>query len=268
MQTRNLNLFFFVSLIIAFTACGEKTNDKPIVKIFPENKEIDAFAGEKTVFNIQVFSDFKLTQLIVTQKFSGGQETVIFDTTPGVLNFNMQWAFFAPSEIEEDLYLYFKAINENGFQTTIGRKLIFKGKRLQEFTGLKLNSANSGNPAAFNFSTLQQVAASADSMLRDIQEYQSDTASTALAKKWVSPSNCQFVKFNSFDYSNASGTTARDAYNAGIKLTEIANIEINDIYIVKLLRLAPDDVYTVVKITNIIDAEGKANDFYEFAVKK
>lgn len=263
-----LNVILFVVVACMFSNCKEKENDYPFLNVLPDNIEIQAYAGEKVVFNIQVLSDFRLTQLLITQKFPGESETTIFDSSLNVNNFNFQWAFRAPADIEEDLYIYFKAINEKGFQTVIGKRLVFQGKRLDEFTGLKMYSANSGNTAAFNLETLQPVAVSADSLMRDIQESQTDTSNLHLSNKWVSPSGCEFVKFNTYDYGNASGVTARDAFNAGIKLTEIANIELNDIYIVKIHRLEPNDIYAVIKITSIIDSEGKANDYYEFSVKK
>jgi hypothetical protein len=265
---KNLNILLFVFIAGLLSACKEKVNDKPFLIVYPENLEIQAYAGEKVIFNIQAVSDFRLTQFIISKKFPGETETTIFDSALSVNNFSFQWAFKTPTDIEDDLYIYFKAINEKGYQSVLGRLLVFKGQRLEEFTGLKMYSANSGNTAAFNLETLQSVSVSVDSASRDIQEYQSDTTYQHLSGKWISPSNCQFVKFNTFDYGNASGSTARDAFNAGMKLTEITNIELNDIYIVRILRLAPDEVYAVIKITNLVDTDGKANDYYEFSVKK
>ncbi len=266
MKSHPIYLFAFVTLILL--ACGDKKVDKPYIIVYPEDMIIQAYNNEKMVFNIRVLSDYTLTQFIITNKYAGEQEITILDTALNIKNFSFQWAFHTPADNPEDLYIYFKAINENGYQTTMGRILKFYGNRFQEYTGLKMYSANSGNTAAFNLQNLVAVPLSADSLQRDIQEFQSDTAYTHLTYKWVSPSKCQFVKFNDYDYGNASSTTAKSAFDAGIKLTEIANIQLNDIYIVKIPRLAPDNVYVVIKITNLIDYDGKANDFYEFSVKK
>jgi len=259
-------LFAFVNIILI--SCGDKKTEKPFIIIYPDEMVIQAYNNEKMVFNIKVLSDYTLTRFIITKKYAGEQEITILDSSINIKNFNYQWAFRTPADNTEDLYLYFKAINENGYQTTMGRTLKYYGKKFQEFTGLKMYSANSGNTAAFDLSSLVAVPLSADSLQRDIQEFQADTAYTHLSRKWISPSKCQFVKFNTYDYGNASSTSAKNAFEAGIKLTEIANIELNDIYIIKIPRLAPDEVYVVVKITNLIDYDGKANDFYEFSVKK
>jgi hypothetical protein len=177
-------------------------------------------------------------------------------------------AYTTPADIEEDLILYFKATNENNIQSIVGKRLVFSGKKFDETAGLKIYSANSGEEAALNLLTLQTVALSADSTERDIQEFQADTINTHLSNKWISPSGCQFVRFTGYDYGNASSSSARDAFQAGIKLSEIANIVIGDIIIVKITRQAPEEVYAVVKITGLIDPEGKRNDFYEISVKK
>lgn len=266
MKSRLLYLFAFAAIILF--ACGDKKTEKPFIIIYPEEMIIQAYNNEKMVFNIKVLSDYTLTRFIITKKYAGEQEITLLDSALYIKNFSYQWAFRTPADNTEDLYIYFKAINENGYQTIMGRTLRFYGNKFQEYTGLKMYSANSGNAAAFDLSNLVAMPLSADSLQRDIQEYQADTAYTHLSYKWVSPSKCQFVKFNDYDYGNASSTTAKSAFEAGIKLTEIANIKLNDIYIIKMPRLAPEEVYVVVKITNLIDYDGKANDFYEFSVKK
>jgi hypothetical protein len=264
------NIHFPIIILICllvFTSCGDKKSDKPFLKIIPEDIFIQTYTGEKIVFTIHVLSDYKLTNLVITKKHPGEQESTVLDSAINLMNLNYEWAFRSPNDIEEDLEIFFKVTNEKGYQTVTKRILVFQGKKLEETTGLKIYSGNSGLPSAFNLVTLQPMALSADSALRDIQEYQADTSFTNLSHKWVSPSGCRFVKLNGFDYANASGASAKAGYQIGTVLTEIANIAIGDVYIIKVVRL-PVETYAVVKINNIIDNEGRSNDFYEFSVKK
>lgn len=265
---KNLYLIQLLLFILVLSGCKDKEQDEPVIILYPESLYIQAFNNEKLIFNIQVFSDYRLTEFIITQKFAGEQEITILDSVINLLQFSYQWGYQTPADIEEDIYLYFKATNEKGYQTVTGRKIVFTGKRLQEFTGLKMYSVNSGNAAAFNLATLQALPLSADSTVRDLQELQADTLSTKLSMRWMSPSECEFAYVPGYDYGNASSSTARNAFIANIKYTELSNIKVNDIYIVKIHRLAPDEVYVVVKITSLVDVDGTKNDWYEFSVKK
>jgi hypothetical protein len=258
----------FCLIALIFASCDKEKNESPYIDIVPAEQEIKAYTNQKLVFTISVFSDYLLTNFTVTKKFEGGPESVIFDSTLNIKNLNFQWAYTTPDAIDDDLILYFKATNKNGVQTIVGKRLVFSGDKFEETSGLKIYSANSGKEAAFNLVTLQPVALSAESAIRDIQEFQTDTINTHLSNKWISPSGCKFVRFSDYDYGNANSSSAKAAFEAGIKLTEVASLSVGDILIIKITRLTPAEEFAVVKITSLIDQEGKANDFYEFSVKK
>jgi hypothetical protein len=268
MRKKITPLFILFFLVLFSFSCKDKKNEEPYIDIVPGELEIPAYNNQKLVFTINVFSDYQLTSFIITKKFEGGPESIIFDSILSIKNFNFQWAFTTPDAVEDDLILYFKATNENGVQSVVGKRLTFSGNQFKETTGLKIYSANSGKEVAFDLVALKPVSLSAETSVRDIQELQSDTINAHLSNKWVSPSGCEFVRFSDYDYGKANSSSARAAFQAGINLTEISNIAVGDILIVKITRLAPAEEYAVVKITSLIDQEGKANDFYEISVKK
>jgi len=218
-------------LVLLFIGCKDKKNEGPYIDIVPGDLVIPAYNNQKLVFTINVLSDYQLTSFIITKKFEGGAESVIFDSTLNNSSFNYQWAYTTPEVNDEDLILYFKATNLNGIESVVGKRLTFSGNKFTETTGLKIYSANSGKEAALNLVTLQPVALTAESAVRDIQEFQADTVNTHLSNKWISPSGCQFVRFSDYDYGNASSSSAKAAFEAGIKLTEIANLAVADIII-------------------------------------
>lgn len=266
-----MKTFRFISFVLIglfFIRCNDKQSDKPFIVVLPDNSNIQAYTDDKIVFSVKVLSDFRLTNFTITKQYKGESELIILDSVINAMNLNFQWSFHIPDDVEEDFYLRFKVTNENGYQSVATKILIFNGKKFEETTGLKMYSANSGLPSAFNLVTLQLLPISTDSTGRDIQEFQADTSFTNLSYKWISPSGCRFVKLNGFDYSNASGSSAKAGYEVGIPLSEVANIVIGDIYIIKIVRLQSESSYAVIKINNIIDSEGRNNDFYEFSVKK
>lgn len=260
--------FFIVLIPVIMLFSCEKENSKPYMTITPETLLIESYNNEKLVFYINIYSDVVLQKLIISSKYEGEKETVLLDSSLIVKNFSYEWAYFTPADSEEDILIYFNAINSEGEQIKIGRRIVLTGKKLKESTGLKMYSYNAAGASAFNLTTLLPETLSADSTLRDIQEVQDDPLAENLSRKLYSPSGCTFVKFNDFDYGNASSVKVKSAYAAGIPLTEVANIQINDIYIVKINKPGVQESYAVLKITGLYDNDGTENDFYEFSVKK
>ncbi|HEX2395127.1 MAG TPA: hypothetical protein VHI78_07265 [Bacteroidales bacterium] len=260
--------YFIILIYMTFLFSCEKENSRPYMTIAPENLLIESYNDEKLVFYINVYSDVVLQKLIISSRLEGEQETILLDSSLIVKNFNYEWVYNTPADIDDDIFIYFNAINGAGEQTKLGRRIVLTGKKLQETTGLKMYSYNAGGSSAFNLATLQPESLSADSTLRDIQELQNDPLDQHLSNKLFSPSGCTFVKFNDFDYGNASSVKVKSAYAAGIPLTEVSNIHVNDIYIIKINKSSPQEIYAVLKITGLFDNDGTENDFYEFSVKK
>jgi hypothetical protein len=266
-----MKIFFPAITILAlaaFISCT-KENEKPFIVVKPDDIAIGTFANEKLVFYIDVYSDVALQKFIITKKFAGEKETILLDSNLFVKNFSLEWAFLTPEDSEEDLLIFFNAIDNNGAQTKLGRRLKFSGTQFNETTGLKLYSFNSNGQSAFNLKSLQPVTLSADSTLRDLEEVQENKNNEHLSLKIGSPSGCRFVKFNDYDYGNANSQTAKSAFSAGVALSEMTNIKLNDIYIVKVpYGNGTEDTYAVLKFTGLFDNDGTVDDFYEFSVKK
>lgn len=77
------------------------------------------------------------------------------------------------------------------------------------------------------------------------------------------------VRFNGFDYANATNVSVRNAFNSGVPVEELTSVAVNDIIIVKLGSL-PANVshYAAVRVTDILDEAGSAdNDRYTFNMK-
>jgi len=139
---------------------------------------------------------------------------------------------------------------------------------LTETTGHKMHSKNSQNTDAYNIETgTAEFSTLSDSTDRDMEDNPaSDTVST-LSLSWISPAGGQFVKFNTFDYPNATDSSLRDAYDAGIALSKVDNIQAGDIILTKLGDTTGSS-YATIQVTSINDPDSTNLDFYLFNIKK
>lgn len=258
--------FLTILLSLSFLSC-EKENTKPFILVSPEGASIETYSNEKIVFYIDVYSDVALQKFLITKKYAGENEIVLVDSALFTKDFQYEWAFYTPSENEEDLLLYFNAIDINGEQSKEGKRLVFTGQKLDEVAGVRLYSAANPSKGALNFEEGISISTEADSTTRNIQEKQDDNTSTELSYNLYSPSGCQFVKFNDFDYANATSKSVQSAFNSGVKQTEIIGVKLYDIYLVQYL-FEGQAKYGVLKLTSIYEDSESANDFYEFSIKR
>ncbi|HYW95277.1 MAG TPA: hypothetical protein VE870_06810 [Bacteroidales bacterium] len=254
--------------MVLFLISCKKENEEPFITLEPGDITIETYAGDKIIFNIHVFSDISLRKFSISGKYAGENEDILMDSILLTKDFNLEWAFTMFSDRTEDYLLYFSAIDEKGAETKIGRRIRVTGNQLRETTGLKMYSYNNDGLSAFDFETMAPITLNTDSSQRDLQEIQLDNQDEHLTLDIGSPSGCQFVKFVDYDYGNANSITVKNAFSAGIQVSEMTNIKVNDIYLVRLNSAMEGDEYVVLKFTGIYDNDGTSNDFYEFSVKK
>ena len=137
---------------------------------------------------------------------------------------------------------------------------------LVETSGHKMYSRISQKECAYNLYTGQALALSDTSDYQDIIDNSFNYNS--LSNTWLSRTNLEFVVFNEFDYANATNRTAKNGFDAGIKVTELIDLEIGDIIITVINRGEIKDYYVVIEITNIVNNVGIDDDYYEFNLKK
>ena len=108
-----------------------------------------------------------------------------------------------------------------------------------------------------------------DSARRDLEDVPLTPFVTEISRTWRSPAGGRFVRFNEFDYANATDVSLESAFLAGIPSETIENIAIGDMILVKLGSLpAEQRFYAVMKIMDVVDEPGTAdNDRYVFNMK-
>jgi hypothetical protein len=123
---------------------------------------------------------------------------------------------------------------------------------------------------AYNLATGHPLhSESSDSSVMNILDLTNDTVNpTVLLRKWGSPAGNKFVRFNDFDYANATLNMLRNSYTAGIKNDFVENISSGDIILTKIGNSLIDTGYVAIKVVFVIDEDSTQLDRYIFNLKK
>ncbi|MGD0711155.1 MAG: hypothetical protein ABR968_08215 [Bacteroidales bacterium] len=267
MNKKSILLFFQFIIILFIISCKKDT--VPVVQVTPLGVDINAKPGDIITFNIYVNGgNDELTKFIIQKQPENKLISTVLDTSINTKKFYYTYQYYIPDTITGSVFITFTAYNQNGDMGESATRVIISSDTilLTEYAGDAIYSRYSGKPDALNISTnTVQFSATASHSLLDIADYDTIPSDSMLSKQWYSPAGNKFVRFNGFDYANASNQSAIAAYNAGQKLDIVSNLSVNDIIITKVNSA---NIYAVIKITNIIDSASTINERYEFNLKK
>ena len=256
-------------------ACKKEENTIPILNVSPVAPDIDAVPGDVLSFLISGTSDNStLARLTITAKRGTSFTTTVKDTLISGTSLNWTWEYLVTGATEDySEKLTFTLYDAEGATMATSRTLYvtLEATILSETTGHTFYSRNSlSHPeSAFDLQERLPVIHTADSTRRDIQDNPIDEFTTELSRNWISPAGGRLVRFNGYDYANATDLSLRDAYNTGIPVEELTNIAVGDIILTKLGSLDPNtSFYAALRMTDILDEPGTAeNDHYVFNMK-
>ena len=269
-------LFVLLIPAISIQSSCNKNNEpaSPLIFMNPEELQLFADVGEVISFDITSTSEAGLSSFKVESKLDDGQSFTVVDyeeVLSGVGTYNKLYEMQAPqSAAGQSLILTFTATDVNGLQTATLRRLwvTTTASLLLETTGHVMYNTNSQNANAYNIELGIPIISqfSTDSLERDIQDYPLDTSTTILSRTWISPAGGMFVKFNSFDYANATDSSVAQAFDAGIPLPQVNDLAELDII---LLQLEDTTQIAVIQLTGITNIDTTTNiDSYIFSIKK
>ncbi|MBK6341082.1 MAG: hypothetical protein IPF41_00460 [Flavobacteriales bacterium] len=274
MRTSYLGALVALCFTLAFSAC-KRGNDIPVLTVSPSSPVIAATSGNVVAFRILGSSDkSSLSRLTITSKRDNDFTVTVVDTSLSGSAFSWDWEYEVPhAAAAYSTKLTFELYEEDGDRMSARRTLSVSlgATLLTETTGHQLYSRNSAiqGESAFDLEERVPVLYTVDSTRRDIQDNPASASDTQLSRSWISPAGGRMVRFNGFDYANATNVSVRNAFNSGVPLEELSSIAVNDIIIVRLGSL-PANVshYALVRITDILDVDGTAdNDRYSFNLK-
>ncbi len=261
-----LSVGLFLTLLIF--SCQDK-NEKAVILLSPLDLYISANSSEVVVIDVACHSPFELKQLTIKSRLPGEFALTELDSILSGKDVSFQYEYRVPGETESTtITLEFTLLDESGGKATNFKiiEIITNTIFLTETAGHEMFSGSSGKQNAYNLvaGTPQylHLADSSDMHIADT------TNSEILLNRWVSPSGAKFVKFNGFDYANATAQSTKAAYTAGIRNDFVNMVAIGDIYITKIRTRDLKEVYPAIKITGIIDEPGSESDRYVFNIKK
>jgi hypothetical protein len=270
---RLLPVVALLSLLLGASAC-KKESKIPVLTLTPSRHDIDVVSGQVVSIGIRGRSDNStLARLIITSKRDNSFTTTIKDTALSGSSLAWNWEYLVQHATQPYMELLtFTLIDAEGAQMQDTRALYVTlgATILTETTGhLFYSGASTVHlESAFDLEERVQVLYTVDSVRRDVQDATAAGADQ-LSRTWFSPAGGRFIRFNSFDYANATDVSLRNAFNSGLPLEQLDGIAAGDIIIARLgSQPANVSYYAALRVTEVVDLPGSAdNDRYVFNLK-
>lgn len=266
------NFFIILLFSVFLTACQKNDVSKINILVTRTDNYGDYVSfNQNLLFHISAFSEKDLVQKITISSFDNEKGNIIvLDSIIHLSSVDFDFSYRTLSYLINDttnLKLTFTAYTSDEIFTKMVHYVNVVGSAsLESHDGLIMYSAKSLKPNGLNFDLLQTLYCNiTDSSLIDIYDYETDPEdSTLLSREWRSFTNVLFVRYNDFDYANATKQSLYNAYTSGSKYNAIKNLMYGDILIVGR-DISP---LGVIQIVAIYDEEGNNNDRYVFNIKK
>jgi len=257
------------ALILALSSCKTKEDDGPAIAVTPGSLILNADANDLIEFTINaVAGDNELKKVQITQKPEGGITSTLKDTTLFGSTAEFFYVYTVPVGAPRIL-LTFTVIDATGKSLSTLRDLyVNSGTFLTENTSFELFSPfHFGSNNAMNFGNLSflQLDTNPDSTVIDLTE-KDETNDGMISRNLTSLSGIKFVRNNSFNYAQASVSSAASNFVSSVPQQLITNIQVNDILITEYDTILHK--YAVLKFTGVFDDIDPNFDRYIFNVKK
>jgi hypothetical protein len=271
MRSTILPVLLLAGLLLG--AC-KKENTIPILTVTPNAPDIDVVSGNVIAFEVRGRSDnSSLARVIITSKKANSFSVVRLDTAISGTNFAYGFEYLVEhATVPYTEELKFQLIDANGKDMVTTRTLYVTlgAVVLTETAGHSFYSANSfANPeAAFDLEERVPVLVSVDSTRRDIQDDPLSAGDTDISRRWRSPAGGRFVRFNGFDYANATNISVQNAFDSGVPVELLTNVQAGDVILMQLgSQPLTSRFYAVIRVVDVLDQPGPDNDRYLFNMK-
>ena len=269
---KSKGFILFSTIVFLFSGCKKKQDDSPLLFITPDDIILSYPMGEVVTFTISAKAPAGLSNFKISYKEPGTfSQTILDSTLSGGENFNINYEYKIPAQSSAyTMDLYFIFTDKNGELLSGARRINVSSSNdtLPEYAGNVFYSKKSGQQDSYDLiDRVAEYSGSAPASIRDVQNDGTYDSSDSLARAWVSPSGAKFVRFNGYDYTNATYSSVVNAYNSSVQMDTIRNLQQGDILFMKITRNSVDS-YMVLKLTSIFDLPGASNDTYIFSIKK
>lgn len=261
---------FTVFAALAFVSCKKETPD-PVVAVSPDQINIVATEGEVLSFDISVTSEETLDKFTITSKTSTGfTQTEFEEDLSTQTSYSHDFEYMVSAEqVDQDILFTFTATTQSGLEGAAARRVYVEAEQstaLSETTGHVIYSNFSGKHNGFNLGSLSaNMVASSEAEDIHIADYDTLSTDSAMIPAWYSPAGAKFARFNDFNYAAATAESAALAFSTGTQHDVLTDLEDGDIV---LVQFGTDSAIAVVRVEQIFQGAGVANDRYNFSVKK
>lgn len=266
----NFLKYLVVTIIVLFAIACDNSDDEDKsygMNISPSENYLSRKGGSVINFTISIQSAENLTRYRITEVINDFSTKTLKDQNISG-KFHSDWFdYTVPDTFEfgkHEIKLIFSTFDVRG--TEMKRAKIINvnitDRKLEEFAGNTMYSSISNQFDAYDLLTgTPKYSSDSTSHIIDLSKPNSNDF---LSKSWTSPvPDIKFVRFNSFDYGNATNQSVKTAYDTGIKNDTIRNLNDEDILLTKI-----NDKFVAVKIQLVIDQSGYDNDRYVFNIKR
>ena len=266
-------------LIVLFTilsSCKKNESDELILALAPEELHIISNVGKNEIITIKAISTTSLNKLSITQSINNNTATILLDSSLYIKDLTLNYIYTIP-KIEDvgsnEITITVSINDKNGNEKKEARIYIINNtdRILEETAGNEMFSKLASNKNAYdliNMIPLNYLSSpTEDRHIEDNTVIDSLQVDSSLSRTWISPANLKFVRYNNFDYANATSSSVKNAYESGVKVDHLNNITKEDIILTYIPSLSEEEAYYALKIVYIIDDVGVEQDKYIFNIK-
>jgi hypothetical protein len=263
-------------MIFLLSSCERKEDHNIYILTNPKESFLSATANDILVFSIYCSSDSRLSNLVISKRTEQTTSSVILDTNINTKIFEMKWEYRIPAfeDTLTNLNLAFTITDVDGYQSASPKVITVYTPIENEYLTETAGHVMYSHAAMDQFDAYDLIngtplhSAQSDSTNIHIMDVSTDSVyGKTLSRKWVSPAGMKFVRFNDFDYANATETSLKNSYTAGNKRNFISNISDDDVLLTKLENDSTT-CYFAIKVVNVIDQDSVNLDRYIFNIKK
>lgn len=260
------------SALFFFMACGKDITEPEGINVSPDDLVYAAQAGHIEIFKVRGYAAKKFIRLRITSKRPDSYTETLLDSSFGSRErFSIDWEYRYENDIKNyTILLNFILTDETGTDYSAAREVHVRitDVFLTEFSGRVVYSSWSGQANALDIATVGArhswlAPRSAQSLMDDSTGITTDSL---LSRAWISPAGGSFLKFNGFDYAQATENKLKATLSSGALEDRVDNIQPGDIILYRHKSQANSDA--AIRVLNVFDLPGTAHDRYELAIKK
>ena len=259
---------FLIPIFIFALACEEvDEGDDFGISISPEANYLTREPGNVVNFTINANSVDDFVRYRVTENINNQATTILKDVSIRGKAYSDWFDYTVPDSLDfgqNNIELIFGFFDSKGKEMRRAKiiNVNIKERLLDEYGGNTMYSSGSNQFDAYDLLTnTPKYSSDSTSHIRDITK---SSSPDSLSRAWTSPiEDIKFVKFNSFDYANATNESVRLAFETGVKNDTIRNLRDDDIILTKI-----EENFIAVKLIFVADPSGNSSDRYVFSTKR